>query len=139
MKKNIVEKFKAWFMKQSLDEQRDLYDLLCMVREPDSENDDLKGDTTMRFRYILGLWDSRRKDVFNSEHHHDYYPAISTTPFETFEETLNCLNNIHNEGHFIGHTKEALMRLNEMGIIKSEPEKANSGTTETIAHGCGTT
>ena len=120
-KKNVVEKFKTWFTRLPPDETRQLYDLLCLLRGPDSSPKrvfstvDAKIATTQRVRHILGV----DYDSVPDTNGRVSGPASTDAPFQPTESILETVEKYSNP-HFVGHVKDALKTLVELGYVKNE-------------------
>lgn len=109
-KKNVVEKFNKFVSKLSQKEMRQLYDLLCMMRGPDSHYYNLKNAFTARIRYLLG---------FNGA---SFTPGlVNTTEFPKKKFILKILED-HKENqtlnHYVAHANFMIKILVDLGIIK---------------------
>jgi len=114
--RNVVEKFKDFFTALTNDEQRDLYDIMVMVRGPDHGGDSskVKEMITARIRYLFGIVDRS----YNG-HFRQFIPSSNSVPFPSYQEILMKARGIENY-HYQSHAMEALKRLHELGIIKSD-------------------
>jgi len=120
--KNVVEKFRKWFTEQlTVTEQRDLYDIMAMLRGPDDEGSDniskrilFKSNLTMRVRHLLGViargGDSR---AFSRT----FMPLSTDSPFPLFDEIMELTIQINNV-HYRDHARAMLQALLNIGIIK---------------------
>jgi len=114
-KKNVVEKFRNWFKRLPVTEQRDLYDILALLRGPDTENYKVKDTFTCRIRHILGVverpGDTRK---FSGRH---FLPYTNSEPFDSYEGAMDKAEELC-EGHYLAHAKEAIKRLHDLGILE---------------------
>lgn len=110
-KKNVVEKFNEFVSRLNNKEKQQLYDLLCMMRGPDYDDEDypnVKYEFTARVRYILG---------FNNI----YLGAINPTDFPKRSVLLQMLKEHEiNTGfiHYTSHVRYIINNLTNLGIIK---------------------
>jgi len=119
--KNVVEKFRNWFTKElTVTEQRDLYDVMAMIRGPDRiEDRTWKMFLTGRVRHLLGIIE-RPGDM--QEYARSFIPLSNDEPFLTFEEMIEETEKIPT-GHYHDHAIGMLRRLEILGIIRKAEVK----------------
>jgi len=66
---NVVDKFREWFTALPVTEQRDLYDILALLRGPDDYESTAKDEFTCRIRHMLGVME-RTGDTRDYPHEH---------------------------------------------------------------------
>jgi hypothetical protein len=116
-KKNVIDKFKSFFGKLDGTEQRHLYDVLSLLRGPDSgRNENVKEQVTMRIRFLLGV----DGNVFPSSsilgHARMTRPAVSQNPIVPIE--VNQIISNFDNYHYIEHVRDAMATLYELGLAK---------------------
>jgi hypothetical protein len=107
-RKDVIDRFREFYLKLPGHEQNELYDLLAMVRGPDNRidngsNDLPKMSTSVQIRYLLfgDLWKSDRAEA-------SY----------TYEELLELVG-FHFSSH-ADYANEALKKLGRRPILISE-------------------
>jgi len=120
---NVVEKFKEWFTALTVTEQRDLYDILSLVRGPDNTTigEKVKMEITGRIRFMLGI-DRRPGDTRDSRDR-NFGPGVTKTPFPSYNKTMSDVDELEDTHptvglHYFKHAKEALKRLKDLGILE---------------------
>jgi len=117
---NVVEKFREWFTALTVTEQRDLYDILALVRGPDSNNYDVKKYLTSRIRYMLGI--AERPGDERRYGDRCFIPSTNNKPFPSYTETVAEVKGfkktyVNVNTHYYNHAEEALKRLKDLGIL----------------------
>jgi hypothetical protein len=126
-KKDVVQKFKTFFLNLDNEERRTLYDLLSCIRGPDIESKCFKKIVTARIRFLLGV---TRHNIPNGEtgisNTLKYFsPSYSAIEFSTLKNTLTEFKLLDSgedrfERHYEAHLVAALEHLNAMGYMGKE-------------------
>jgi hypothetical protein len=124
-KKDVVQKFKTFYLGLDEVERRTLYDILTALRGPDDKSSRgvKKRNITNRIRYLLGIHSSGMADVGACNKPANFYVGTNSEPFPSFN-FLNKKFKLTSSGkHYNEHALRALQELDALGYLPKDEEE----------------